>query len=270
MTDASTSTTEPTVGANRGVKRGLPPRALPEAAEDAATLWEVARLGTAPYMTFATKLGRRSASGGGWDQLMAVLRGFGLVRFEGDQQIGLTPLGQELVNGSDPTRQLAARRTALLTLKAYRDLVETFDGTPVPDAADLAYRLKFEYGKNDEVAGKAAQAFLNSLAFAKMVDASGTVRKNGADAAAEPTITDDEDEQADLIDAAFDGEDEEDEADSATSQADIAALPQQDTAPDVMLTQPGGQASNVTISVNLDLSRFHAGEVIQILNALKN
>jgi hypothetical protein len=243
------------------VKQGLPQDGLPVAAKNAIALWEVARLGTTPKMAYAEKLGRKSAAGGGWDRLVAVLRGFGLLRVEGDQ-VGLSPLGQDMVNGSDPAKQMAARRTAMLHLKAYKDLITNFDGTSLPDKTALASKLKFEYGKSDDFAAKAAQAFLDSLVFAEMIDAQGRVRKNGADAPQDPAPEDEGDgEQADLIDDAFEAEDEAEDDEGGAADENVA------TAPEGGLVRLNG-AAQVTISVTLDLSKYRADEVIQILKVL--
>ena len=273
MTEATAqSAAAQSAAGNRGVKRGLPLDGLPDAARSATVLWEVARLGLAPNKAFAEKLGRKSASGGGWDRLVAVLRGFGLIRLEGEQ-IGLSPLGQELVNGTNPAQQMAARRTALLRLRAYRELVESFDGTKVPDNAALASRLKFEYGKADDFAAKAAQAFLDSLTFAEMVDAQGCVRRNGADAAVEPKpYVEEEDEQADLIDGAFEDGGDTDEVSAAAHAADDAEKSTKTQEPGKLgrgarLEGPG--PADVNITVTLDLSKFRADEVVQILKVLK-
>lgn len=269
MSEATTeSSTAPSTAANKGVKRGLPLDGLPEATKSAMVLWEVARLGLAPNKAFAEKLGRKSASGGGWTRLVAVLRGFGLIRVEGEQ-IGLSPLGQEIVNGTNPAQQMAARRTALLHLKAYRDLVDSFDGTELPDSATLASRLKFEYGKAHDFAVKAAQAFLDSLAFAEMVDTKGCVRRNGADAAVAPKAeVEEEDEQANLIDDAFEDDDTDDDRE-AVDQAE-RSTEKQEPAQLERVSLAGEQVPpNVTIAVKLDLSKYRADEVIQILKALK-
>lgn len=263
VTEAPDASTTGPIAANRGVKQGLPQDGLPLAAKNATALWDVARLGTTSKMAYAGKLGRKSAAGGGWDRLVAVLRGFDLVVIEGDS-IGLSRLGQDLVNGSDPVKQLAARRTAMLHLKAYKDLITSFDGTAAPDKATLASRLKFEYGKKDEFAEKAAQAFLDSLAFAEMVDAEGIVRKNGADAGVDPSPEEalDENEQAHLIDDAFEAEDD--------AEADDLNAPSEDEgAGDAKpATIPSAGHGQVNISVTLDLSKYRADEVIEILRVL--
>ncbi len=255
--ETSTAASAASTGSNRGVKRGLPLDGLSDAAESATSLWEVERLGLVPDQAFAKKLGRKGASGGGWDRLVAVLRGFGLVLIE-DTQIGLSQLGQELVDNSDPQQQMAARRTAMLHLKAYRELIQSFDGTALPDLDTLASRLKFEYGKSDNNAEKAAQAFLDSLAFAEMIDSAGVVHKSGADAAVDPgSEQDDEDEQVDLIDDAFEGDDDDEFVANAIENTDD-------------MTPRGGihASAQVSISVSLDLAKYRADEVIQILKVL--
>ncbi len=235
-------------------------------------LWEVARLSLTPSMAYAVKLGRKSASSGSWSRLVAVLRGFGLVRVEGDQ-IGLSQLGQELVNVSNPAQQMAARRTAVLRLKAYRELVESFDGTTLPDQPSLAARLKFEYGKKNDFAEEAAKAFLDSLVFAEMIDSAGVVRKNGADAAHEAPPEDDEDEQAELIDDAFDDaaadhtEDDEIDFEAVGENRDAVGSADSDKVQNPEWLAMSGPAQ-VTISVSLDLSKYRADEVIQILRTL--
>lgn len=165
---------------------------------------------------------------------------------------------------SNPAQQLAARRRAVLHLKAYRELVESFDGTTLPDQPSLAARLKFEYGKKDDFAEEAAKAFLDSLVFAEMIDSTGIVRKNGADAAQLAPIGDDEDEQAELIDDAFD-DGAEDETDGSEGDGGGA-----DPSDELYLPVRAATAgpAHVTISVSLDLSKYRADEVIEILRAL--
>lgn len=271
VSEATTDTTaSSSAGTNKGVKRGLPLEGLPDAAKSAAALWEVARLGLAPKKAFAEKLGRKSTSGGGWDRLIAVLRGFGLIRLDGEQ-IGLSPLGQELVNGTNQTQQMAARRTALLHLKAYRELVDSFDGTELPDNTTLASRLKFEYGKSDDFAVKAAQAFLDSLAFAAMVDTQRCVRRSGADAAVDPKANvAEEDEQADLIDGAFGNDDETDDLGGNGEDNDVRDDGEEPVQTFLRSTRSAdtGRPASVTISVTLDLSKYRADEVVQILKVL--
>jgi hypothetical protein len=269
MTAPSGPSNESIVGTppNRGVKKGLPATGL-RAAEDAAgKLWEVARLGTASPEAFARQFGEKAkASGSTWDTRLAVLRGFKLVRFEG-KQIGLSELGQRLVNISDSAGQIKARQTAVMNLKAYRELVDAFDGTALPDMSVLATRLQFEYGKNEDFAGRAAQAFVDSLKHADMLDQDNVVRKAGVTAAVpvvppgleslvkEPVEPDDDEAQAAEIDRAFDGDDPE----TQVGEAAFSSLQQVGSTP---------VAPNVSLAVTLDLSNFRADEVVKILATL--
>jgi hypothetical protein len=238
------------------------------AAEDAANrLWAVARLGTATPEAFAQQWGAtRKPSGSGWTARLAVLRGFGLLRFEDNKQIGLSDLAQQLVNPSDPVAQTNARRTALLNLKAYRELVDSFDGYEVPELTALATKLRFEYGKTEDFAKRAAQAFVDSLTHAAMLDAGNVVRKAGVTPTylAAPAgdvgtpVPDDDEAKAAEIDRAFDEEEATDEdSDGGETPAD-AVLPSDHTPP----------AANVSLALTLDLSSFRADEVVEILTAL--
>lgn len=272
MTDETE--TSATAGANAGVKRGLPQAGLDDAAKSATSLWEVARLGLTQKEAFAAKLGRKGATGGGWDALTAQMRGFGLLKIEGDQ-IGLSDLGLQLVNGSDPDKQRAARRTALMKLKAYRELVDSFDGTVAPDIATLGSRFKFEYGKSDEFAAKAAHGFIASLKFAEMLDPEGIIRKAGPNAAIPGGDSVDDSEEAELgaedqeHDDSLETPSDETESDASNIIADPRATQKQDeqTVRRVQTTRSSSQ-SEVTFSVSIDLSNFRADEVLQILKAL--
>lgn len=250
MTDGTSPNTA--APANKGVKQGLPAIGLPTAELAINKLWTVARLGTTSPEAFARQFGDKAkASGGAWDTRMAVLRGFKLIRTEA-KQIGLSELGQQMVDASNPAGQRKARRTAMLSLKAYRELIESFDGTELPDVGVLATRLQFEYGKTEEFAKRAAQAFTESLQHAEMSDAQKVVHSGEMPAAAASTAEsesiDDRDE-AEEIDAAF----EEEATDDAKSGG---------------LEQPAGTSPGISLTVSLDLSDFTADEVIKILRVL--
>jgi hypothetical protein len=268
MSAAQTSTS-----ANKGVKRGLPETGLPTTAVAAQKLWDVARLGTVTPEAYASQFGSKAkASGGGWAARIATLRGFRLIRFAG-KNIGLSELGMQLVNTSDPAGQIKARRSAVMNLKAYRDLVEAFDGTPLIEKSALAAKLQFEYGKTSDFAQHAAQAFIDSLKFAEMLDQDNIVRSQGivavpatasVSAAQEPdeaqgdllTVNDpreetgDDEEDAAEIDRAFSGDELAEDAVSASPVPNINI------------------GSAVTLTMTLDLSNFRAEEVVQILSAL--
>ncbi|WP_156096697.1 hypothetical protein [Amycolatopsis jejuensis] len=257
---ASMNATTGTAPANRGVKQGLPATGLPAAEGAAAKLWAVARLGTASPEAFARQFGEKTkASGSTWDTRMAMLRGFKLLRFEG-KMIGLSELGQQLLDASNPAGQSKARQTAFMNLKAYRELVEAFNGTKLPDATVIATKLQFEYGKTDDFARRAATAFTDSLKHALMLDDDNFVRKEGVATSAKETVNSvgtagdvaesdpDDETQAAEIDRAFD-----EEAEGEIKQelnGHLSFVP------------------NMSLSLTLDLSNFRTEDVIKILSTL--
>lgn len=247
---------------NVGWKKGLPAYGLPTAEEAAQKLWHVARLATVTPEVFARQFGAKSKpSGGGWDTRIALLRGFKLIRFE-DKNIGLSQLGQDLVNASNPDGQRTARRTALLNIKAYEDLVTTFNNTALPDDAVLGTRLQFEYGKKEDFALRAAKAFRASLVHAEMLGPGDIVLKEGIGAGGAPPVDPEMDDLDDDADLDIDADLDEDEAQEDDDQVDDDI--NRDHSDEAALTP----RPNVNLDVTLDLSRFRAEEVIQIINAL--
>lgn len=246
---------------NKGVKRGLPVVGLPVAEDAAAKLWDVARLGATTPEAFARQFGPKAkASGSTWDTRVALLRGFKLVETS-TNQIGLSELGQQIVNGSNPVDQTSARRTAMMNLRAYRELVESFDGTQLPEIGTLATRLQFEYGKAEDIAKRAAQAFADSLAHAEMLSADGVVHREGKPGTLTrtpvPTPTTDEEEEAEAV-----------EIDAAFAEESTKEEPLEDRFDDVAAAQSVGSAA-VTVAVTLDLTDFAADDVVKILRALR-
>jgi hypothetical protein len=266
---SSTPAISPTHARNRGVKKGLPSVGLSVAESSASKLWDIARLGMTSKEAFAKQLGWNRASGNHWDTRIALLRGFNLIRMDGDQ-IGLSELGQKLVNVSNVDGQGEARRTALLNLKAYRELVNSFDGTEVPELVTLSSRLQFEYGKSTDFAQKAAQAFVESVRHAGMVDESNIIRKTGAGDDREVTrereqasipepreVAEEADADDAELDRAFEAEDEsrnEENLDQALESSSVLE---------------GRPQRSLSVSVSLDLSKYRADEVIQILQSLR-
>jgi hypothetical protein len=257
MTAASAGAT-PT----KGWKKGLPQADLKDAEEWAGKLWGCARLSSASAEVFAKELGLKSASGGRWDVKLALLRNYKLIKVDGDQ-ISLTPLGQRLINGSDREQQAAARREAMQTLKAYKDLLDTYAGTPLPEKSSLAGKLEFEYGKTTANAEAAAQAFLDSLAHAQMVTADGMVSLTGEAPGptpnSEPVVEDEDEQAAEALDAA------EEELEAEESAA-VTADPDEEKNDEQLTVRRA--AGPVSLAVTLDLSQFRADEVVQILREL--
>lgn len=256
MTDQSQDSGS--TAANKGVKKGLPVTGLPAAEDAAQKLWGVARLGKTTHEAFARQFGPRAkASGSTWDTRIALLRGFKLIDTEANQ-IGLSELGQQLVNASSPEGQAAARRSAMTHLRAYRELIESFDGTQLPDIDVLATRLQFEYGKTEDIASKAAQAFVESLDHAGMRGQDGLVRLSVS-------------ASSEVLDSTIvEANEEEEEADAEQIDAAFA----EEELPDETLPIDGAPAAregsaDVSVSVTLDLSSFSAEDVVKILGALR-
>lgn len=255
MTDSSST------GSPKGWKKGLPLYGLKTAEETATKLWQSARLGSVSTDVFAKALGLKGKGGSAWDMRMALLRGYKLVTVDGDQ-VSLSPLGQRLINASDKEQQLAARREAMRTLKAYKDLLDTYVNTPVPEKASLAGKLEFEYGKTPANADTAAQAFLDSLVFAEMIAKSGLVRLDGEDPTGDnPGSEDDEDDRAaDDLDAALD--------ELEAEQREEALVEDEVVADDEGQLVQRGSAGNTSLTVTLDLSQFRVDEVVRILREI--
>jgi hypothetical protein len=248
--------------ANAGVKRGLPARSLKDAESNAAKVWAVARRGSAPAGAVAAALGLKAASGGGWTRNLALLRAFGFVSVS-DEDISLTDLGIAVVQDADPAHRQEARRTAFFKVRAYRELVDGYDGEELPPVANIASKLRYDYGKTEEMAQRAASAFVESLTHAGLLDGTMVRKTSITPMPTDPTSAStppvapsghnnlqsseeevDDEDVADALDAAWDADQEDDEEPQALDSA------------------------NVSLSITLDLSKYRADEVIEILGAL--
>lgn len=284
MTETQSQTRDATAASSRsGYKKGLPTVGLPQAEDSARKLWEVARRGTVAKAVFGASIGLLSITASSFRSRMAVLNGFGLIKTSGDE-VGLSDLGLDLVQDFDETKRRTARRQAVLHLKAYRDVVDTFDGTELLSKERLAGKFQYEYGKSEDFASLAAEALIASLRHAEMLDVDSVVHRSGAVGSAtvdertdEPgehvaesdglggspaTVVEapdqvDDDALADELDRAFDEESPSGASGGSGGGTDAAE---------------SGQAtvfgSGATLAMTLDLSRFRADEVVQILEAL--
>jgi hypothetical protein len=250
-----------TGGASRGgYKQGLPVTGLRIADESARQLWESARRGHISKTLFGKNIGFKSITSGSFKLRLALLRGFGLVVTPGDA-IGLSELGFDLVQTVDDEKQMEARRRAVLSLKAYREVVDTFDGTKLLSKDKLSSRFQYEYGKPESFAAQAAEALIDSLKYAEMLDGNEIVHKGGINASslvANPTPLNeaqlmDEDIVAAELDEAY--RDEE----FAESESTETAARNEDS---------GHPGPAVSLSLTLDLSQYQAQEVIEILRAM--
>lgn len=247
----------------RGWKKGLPQAGLESADEWARILWDVARHSTTSLDGFAKALGLKSPKGGGWDARIALLRGYKLIELDGDQ-VKLSVLGRRLINESDVEQQIDARREAMQTLRAYKDLVETYVGTPAPEKTKLATRLQYDYGKTPAVAEVAAQAFLDSLEYAKMLTSGGLITVDGSDPDAQDGTPDDEDDRAaEELDAALEELESEGRVDDRDQLDDDDENVEHGNVPVIR-----SGASAVTLNLSLDLSSFRAEDVLEILREL--
>lgn len=248
----------------KGWKKGLPQQGLRTAEDSARKLWDVARYSTTSLDGFAKALGMKSPKGGAWDVRIALLRGYKLIELDGDQ-IKLSPLGQRLINQSDLAQQTDARREAMRNLKAYKDLVDTYAGTPAPDKSALGTRLQFDYGKSPANAEVAAQAFLDSLEYARMLTSGGVVTVDGTDPGAKDEALDDEDDRAaEELDAAL----EELESEEGQDQGHDDELDEDVEQERNRVIRNSAGAGAVTLNVTLDLSSFRANDVLEILREL--
>lgn len=242
-------------GPQTGVKKGLPGRSLKIAEANVEKLWQVARHGAVPHDAYAKELKMKGASGGTWARRLALLRAFGLVEAS-KTDIRLSPIGLDIVQTHDDEKRQTARRKSFCKVRAYKDLVESYDGTELPEKEQIGSKLEFEFGKTPEAAAEAAAAFIESLTLAGLLDSDRVVRRGGAGSA--PLATDDnsteleDDSAAEELDEEFDEEEFDDEFGETEE-------------PDEEVVRSEGP---VSLSMTLDFSRFRADEVIEILAAL--
>ena len=195
-----------------------------------------------------------------------MLRGLGIINVTGDK-VKLTQLGLDLVQDYDEEKRHAGRVAAIQSLRAYRELVDAFDGSALPSRAALSSRLKYEYGKTDEFAGQAADAFIDSLEFAGMLDSLGVVHAKGVASkeVVDVSVEEVNPEEQEAVTA------ELEEIFGAPDSAEIApevASESEETATNATQGPVGATEGAVSLEVTLDLSDFEADEVIRILQAL--
>lgn len=253
-------------GANKGVKQGLPTLGLRQIEDSATKLWQVARSSETSKQLLAEQTGHSSTTSSSFKARLAVLRGMGILQVAGET-VKLTQLGLDLVQDYDEQKRHAARVSAIKTLRAYRELVEAFDGNALPPKPALSSRLKYEYGKSDEFASQAAEAFIDSLTFAGMLDSLGIVRAKGvasAEVVAEPSVGEgsaEEEAAVAELEEVFEG------LDGGGTAPEVAVVSKQ---PDVSMPwhqAPAGVRAP-SFEITLDLSGFDADDVIRILQAL--
>jgi hypothetical protein len=263
VTEPSAKPTASSSAAKRG-KQGLPRTGLKGAEEAALKLWDVARAGKTAKEAYAKELKITSVVGNGaWDRKVAMLNQYGLIE-PTETQIGLSPLGLDLVQDVDEAKRTEARRRSVRKVKPFEELISRFDGTELPTLERLTSTLRFEYQKTEDQAAKGAEAFVESLQFAGFLDPNRIVRKNGQQAGQElpdDSDGDEEDEPEDELDAldedSFDESEEEPPADELEEEG-----------PERPGRRAPRNAAAASLAVTLDLSAFRADEVIKILREL--
>jgi len=185
------STEAPSASSTPRAKHGLPRVSLVVAETYARGVWEAARQGTAPPISVARAISGRDdvlASGGGWRAKVAALRVFHLMdKHEG--QMKLSEIGLAVVNTGDTQNQCDGRRRALLGVEPYATVLRQSNGHPLPTSGSLAGRFEFDYSLATEDAKVAAEAFIESVKHAGMLDADGRVVMEGVPPASpEPPI----------------------------------------------------------------------------------
>lgn len=112
---------------------------------------------------------------------------FGLIERVGrgdDGRIKLTDLATRIALPTTPEEGMAARVAAFRTPALYSKLLERFAGHPVPQKEGLRNLLFREFGIVESMAAYAAEAFLDSLKDAGLINANNSISVNGAAAPA--------------------------------------------------------------------------------------
>lgn len=284
---------QPTDGrAGRAVaKRGVPRISLEVAEGYAKHLWDVARGGSTSEGVLAKQIGGETAkaSGGTWRTKVASLNYWGLIEQMPGSQLKLSEIGLRIVRLSEPEVVAAARRDALLQVKAYENILQAADGHELPATAGIAGKFHYDFEMSESDASRAADAFVSSVERAGISGTDGIVRLSGAHRAAESDGDTPDVDETGRTDAALEPdihpavpEGEEPEADlDADADADVAGggrgdgpkrQPREELAPEppvyrreiaVPTADPG-----VSLRVKIDMSDWAADDVVKVLSAL--
>jgi hypothetical protein len=112
---------------------------------------------------------------------------FGLIERVGrgdDGRIKLTDLATRIALPTTPEEGMAAKVAAFRTPPLYSKLLERFAGHPVPQKEGLRNLLFREFGIVESMAAYAAEAFLDSLKDAGLINANNSISVNGVAALA--------------------------------------------------------------------------------------
>ena len=110
----------------------------------------------------------QSVSGGTFRSRTAAAKMFGLTSNPAPGQIGISPLGMEII---DSAKERAARATAFLNVPLYAAMYEQYKGYALPPPPAIQ-RQMITLGVSEKQAERARQVFAKSAAQANFVDAS--------------------------------------------------------------------------------------------------
>jgi hypothetical protein len=129
----------------------------------------------------ARELNYSGVKNGAFKGLRASAKYFGLIDYSGDDYIEVTDRWIKVFHDEDRAEQRGARQEALLEPEIYRQLIETFANRQLPDAERLARELYLtpKYGILRDAAEGAASTFVDSAAYAEMLDERGFLRPPG-------------------------------------------------------------------------------------------
>lgn len=162
----------------------VPRGTLQSAVALTTTMWGTAGSGSESADAIARLFGHETTNSGSFRNKLALMRIWGLV--EGGDSLKLTDIGLDIIRDDDPPRQLTARRTAFYKPKAFKKLVEAYDGRELPPEDALATKCRFDFNLAPSTALEVARVLAASLPYAGLMDENGVVRKDGALAAATP------------------------------------------------------------------------------------
>lgn len=159
-------------------KRGMPRVSLVTAETYACGVWEAARQGSAPAIAVARAISGKTdvvARGGRWRAKVTAMRAFHLIDNSKEGQFKLSDIGLAVVNSSDARKQQEGRRRAVLSVDPYASLLRQNDGHPLPTTTSISGRFEHDFELSTEDARVAAEAFIESVTHAKVLDPNGNI-----------------------------------------------------------------------------------------------
>jgi hypothetical protein len=135
----------------------------------------------------AQAVGYKSANNGAFKGLKAAAMYFGLVTYD-DRFLSVTDPWIEALHHDDQAELRRLRQTAVGRPDLYQQLIDELAEKQLPPAEKLGRQLHLlqKYGILKDAAEGAAQVFLESVAFAGLVDTNNFLRLNGLRADAPP------------------------------------------------------------------------------------